>query len=154
PSVSEPLGLALTILVLLGAAALATALCAGSVLKRAAHWPLIVACAASAVVAMLLLAKVADLETPRVISEAGTWFAAGKLAVNFTIAVDPLSCVMLAMITFVATWIAIFSTGYMHGERGYVRFFAVMSLFVFSMCGLVLANNFFLLLAFWEGVGL
>src|SRR4029079_17026419 len=44
--------------------------------------------------------------------------------------------------------------GYMHGDKGYARFFAVMSLFVFSMCGLVLANNFFLLVAFWEGVGL
>jgi NADH-quinone oxidoreductase subunit L len=152
--VSDPLGLALTVLVLLAAATLLTALCAGSVLKRAAHWPLIVACGASAVLAILLLAKVADLETPQVISAPVTWFAAGKLAANFTVAVDPLSCVMLAMVTFVATWIAIFSTGYVHGDRGYVRFFAVMSLFVFSMCGLVLANNFFLLLAFWEGVGL
>ncbi|HJZ59001.1 MAG TPA: NADH-quinone oxidoreductase subunit L, partial [Gemmataceae bacterium] len=88
------------------------------------------------------------------VSDPVTWFAAGNLVVHFTITVDPLSCVMLAMITFVATWIAIFSAGYMHGDRGYVRFFAVMSLFVFSMCGLVLANNFLLLLAFWEGVGL
>ena len=61
---------------------------------------------------------------------------------------------MLAMVTFVATWIAIFSVGYMHGDPGYPRFFAVISLFVFSMCGLVLANNFLLLVAFWEGVGL
>ena len=83
-----------------------------------------------------------------------TWFAAGKLTVNFTITVDPLSAIMLAMITFIATWIAIFSAGYMHGDTGYARFFAVMSLFVFSMCGLVLANNFLLLVAFWEGVGL
>ena len=61
---------------------------------------------------------------------------------------------MLAMVTFIATLIAIFSGGYMHGDPGYPRFFAVMSLFVFSMCGLVLANNFLLLVAFWEGVGL
>src|SRR5262249_57856313 len=101
-----------------------------------------------------LFATVAAGEPRRLTSEPVTWFAAGKLTVNFTVAVDPLSCVMLAMITFVATWIAIFSAGYMHGDRGYVRFFAVMSLFVFSMCGLVVANNFFLLLAFWEGVGL
>jgi NADH-quinone oxidoreductase subunit L len=73
--------------------------------------------------------------------------------VGFTITVDPLSSIMLAMVTFVATWIAIFSSGYMHGDKGYGRYFAIMSLFVFSMCGLVLANNFLLLLAFWEGVG-
>src|SRR5262245_55318255 len=88
-----------------------------------------------------------------------TWFAAGKLTVSFTITVDPLASVMLAMITFVATFIAIFSSGYMRDEHhqphpGYVRFFGVMSLFVFSMCGLVLANNFLLLVGFWEGVGL
>ncbi|MCX7699978.1 MAG: NADH-quinone oxidoreductase subunit L, partial [Gemmataceae bacterium] len=51
-------------------------------------------------------------------------------------------------------WIAIFSKGYMHGEPGYARYFAVMSLFLFSMTGLVLADNFLVLYAFWEGVGL
>jgi NADH-quinone oxidoreductase subunit L len=61
---------------------------------------------------------------------------------------------MLGMITFISSWIALFSAGYMAGERGYARFFAIMSLFVFAMCGLVLANNFFLLLGFWELVGL
>ncbi len=151
---SDPLGLALTILALLLGASIVTACCAGRTFKRAAHWPLIVACGSSAVLALMLLARVAALETPSLVSDPVTWFAAGKLSVNFTIALDPLSCIMLAMVTFIATWIAIFSSGYMHGDGGYVRYFAVMSLFVFSMCGLVLANNFFLLLAFWEGVGL
>ena len=151
---SEPLGLALTILALLLAAAVVTALCAGGAQKRFAHWPLIAACGTSAVLAILLLTKVAGQDAAQIVSAPATWFAAGKLAVNFTINVDPLSCVMLAMVTFIATWISVFSSGYMHGDRGYVRYFAVMSLFVFSMCGLVLANNFLLLVAFWEGVGL
>jgi NADH-quinone oxidoreductase subunit L len=76
------------------------------------------------------------------------------LQVHVSLALDPLSATMLAMITFISGWIALFSAGYMAGERGYARFFAIMSLFVFAMCGLVLANNFFLLLGFWELVGL
>jgi len=159
--VSDPIGLALAILGLLLAAAVVTALMGGSpVLKRAAHWPLLAACGASAVLAIVLVSKVAAAgDAPRFVSAPLTWFAAGHLKVNFTLTVDPLSSIMLAMITFIATWIALFSSGYMRDEhhrpdRGYVRYFAVMSLFVFSMCGLVLANNFLLLVAFWEGVGL
>src|SRR5581483_4135992 len=55
---------------------------------------------------------------------------------------------------FVGTLIAIYSVGYMHGDAGYARFFAEISLFLFAMTGLVLANNFIVLYAFWEGVGL
>ena len=153
---SEPLGLAATILALLLAAAVLASLFAwSSVLMRAAHWPLIAACGASAVLAVLILLKVADPAGPgSFVSDPVTWFRAGHLAANITFTLDPLSAVMLATVTFVATWIAIFSGGYMHGDRGFGRYFAVMSLFVLSMCGLVLANNFLLLLGFWEGVGL
>jgi NADH-quinone oxidoreductase subunit L len=95
-----------------------------------------------------------DARSPQTLSEPITWFAAGHLKVRFTLNVDALAAIMLCMITFVATMIALFSSEYMSGDRGFARFFAVMSLFVFSMCGLVLANNFLLLVAFWEGVGL
>ncbi len=156
----DPIVFAFAILGLLLASTIVTALLAGNrLLKGSAHWPLIAACGSSAVLAILMLDRVAGSSDPaRFLSEPITWFAAGKLNVSFTLAVDPLSSIMLAMICFVATWIAIFSSGYMRDahhkpDRGYVRFFAVMSLFVFSMCGLVLANNFILLMAFWEGVG-
>jgi NADH-quinone oxidoreductase subunit L len=158
--VSDPVGLALTVLGLLLAATVVTALLSGTAaLKRFAHWPLVLACGTAAVLAVMLVQKVAAAgAAPRFVSEPHTWFAAGKLKVNFTLTVDPLSSIMLAMITFIATWIAVFSSGYMrdehhHPDRGYVRYFALMGLFVFSMCGLVLANNFLLLVAFWEGVG-
>ena len=144
----DPIDFAFAILGLLLTATLGTALLAGNrLLKGTAHWPLIAACGSSAVVAILLLDRVAGSSDPaRYLSEPITWFAAGKLNVSFTLAVDPLSSIMLAMICFVATWIAIFSSGYMRDahhkpDRGYVRFFAVMSLFVFSMCGLVLAKT-------------
>ena len=119
------------------------------------HWPLIVACGTAAVLAFVLLdARCVRRTTAQILSEPVTWFAAGKLQVNFTINVDPLSAIMLAMITFISTGSRSSRRGYMKGDSGYARFFAVMSLFVFSMCGLVLANNFLLLVAFWEGVGL
>jgi NADH-quinone oxidoreductase subunit L len=152
--VPEPISRALLILGLPLLAAILAAVFSRGILKKAAHWPLVAACAAAFGVAVALLSQVAESSEHRFVSNAVTWFAAGKLTVNFTITVDPLSAIMLAMVTFISLWIAFFSSGYMHGDRGYGRFFAVMSLFVFSMCGLVLANNFLLLVAFWEGVGL
>jgi NADH-quinone oxidoreductase subunit L len=157
--VPDPLDLALAVLGLLLAATVVTALMNTAALRRFAHLPLVVACAAAAVLAIILLLKVHDGTTARYVLAPVTWFAAGKLSANFTITVDPLACVMLATVTFVSAWIALFSSGYMRDahhrpDRGYARYFAVMSLFVFSMCGLVLANNFLLLVAFWEGVGL
>src|SRR5207253_9346388 len=74
--------------------------------------------------------------------------------VGFTLRADALTAVMLVTVTFIGSLIAIYSAGYMHGDPGYARFFAEISLFIFSMTGLVLADNFLLLYAFWEGVGL
>ncbi|MFM8270762.1 MAG: NADH-quinone oxidoreductase subunit L [Gemmata sp.] len=151
---SETITLALVVLALPLTASLLAALMGVTPLAKRAHWPLALACGSAAVVAIQLLLKVLDTGIGRDISAPLTWFAAGHLKANFTITVDPLSSVMLAMITFIATWIAVFAGGYMHGDKGFARFFAVMALFVFSMCGLVLANNFFVLVGFWEGVGL
>src|SRR2546423_15400277 len=61
---------------------------------------------------------------------------------------------MMVMMTISGSLIAIISTSNMHGDPGYPRFFAEVSLFLFFMVGLVLANNFVLLYACWEGVGL
>jgi proton-translocating NADH-quinone oxidoreductase chain L len=152
--VFEPIGLALTILCLPLAAALAAWTTRGTAAAKYAHVPLVVACAAAALLAFKLLALALDANTPQTISERVTWFAAGHLKVHFVLDVDALTTIMLCMITVVATMIAVFSGGYMRGDPGYPRFFAVMSFFVFCMCGLVLANNFLLLVAFWEGVGL
>lgn len=76
---------------------------------------------------------------------------------DFRIAVslraDSLSSIMLCMVTFVATLVAIFAMGYMNGDRSYWRFFSYVSLFVFSMTMLVSVSNFLLLFVFWEAVG-
>jgi NADH-quinone oxidoreductase subunit L len=154
------LGLALVALALPLAAAVLAWLVSDGPLWRLAHLPAIVAFAAAAVLAILALVRVAGAEgRVSYLSLPVTWFEAGNFVAAFAVNLDPLSAVMLATVTFVATWIAIFSAGYMrdhHGrpDVGYARFFALMSLFVFSMSLLVLTNNFLLLLAGWEGVGL
>jgi len=89
-------------------------------------------------------------ETTIVVSK---WLAAGSFQVPIELRVDGLSTLMLSMVTFVSTLVVIFASGYMAGDPSYPRFFAFIGLFVFSMTGLVLSNNFLLTYAFWEGVG-
>src|SRR5688500_10096426 len=67
---------------------------------------------------------------------------------------DRLSGIYALFVTFVGLLIHIFATGYMHGDKGFYRFFAYLNLFMFSMLTLVLADNFLLMFVGWEGVGL
>ncbi|MGI6678945.1 MAG: NADH-quinone oxidoreductase subunit L [Dehalobacterium sp.] len=76
------------------------------------------------------------------------------LNIDMGILIDPLSAVMMFVVTFIATLVIIYSVGYMHGDPGFSRYFAYMSLFVFSMLLLVIANNFFEMFFGWELVGL
>ncbi len=78
----------------------------------------------------------------------------GNFNVNVVLRADPLTAVMLATVTFISLLVAIYSKGYMHGDRGYWRFYSYIPLFVFSMTMLVSASNFMLLYVFWEAVGL
>ncbi|UCC44319.1 MAG: NADH-quinone oxidoreductase subunit L [Candidatus Zixiibacteriota bacterium] len=77
-----------------------------------------------------------------------------SLNFEFGILVDPLTAMMLIVVTTVASCVQIYSIGYMKGDPRFSRFFAYLSLFCFSMLGLVLANNFFMIFIFWELVGL
>ena len=83
-----------------------------------------------------------------------TWILSGDLNVPIGFLVDPLSMVMLLVVTGVGFIIHVYSIGYMHGELGFRRFFAYLNLFVFNMLILVSANNFLLMFVGWEGVGL
>ncbi|MBI2934887.1 MAG: NADH-quinone oxidoreductase subunit L [Chloroflexi bacterium] len=89
------------------------------------------------------------LEIPRV-----TWLALDGVTIQLGLLIDSLSAVMLVVVTLVSTLVQIYSQGYMHGDPGYQRYFAWMSLFTASMLGLVMADSLFLTYAFWEGVGL
>ena len=78
-----------------------------------------------------------------------------KLHIDIGILLDPISVMMLVVITTVSFMVHIYSIGYMHGgEKGFQRFFAFLSLFTFSMLGLVVATNLFQMYIFWELVGL
>jgi NADH-quinone oxidoreductase subunit L len=76
-----------------------------------------------------------------------------KLIIHLGILLDPLSVMMLVVITLVSAMVHLYSIGYMKGEKGYTRYFAFLSLFTFSMLGLVVATNIFQMYIFWELVG-
>lgn len=76
-----------------------------------------------------------------------------KLIIHLGILLDPLSVMMLVVVTLVSAMVHLYSIGYMKGETGYTRFFAFLSLFTFSMLGLVVATNIFQMYIFWELVG-
>lgn len=81
------------------------------------------------------------IDLPSFHLELGTWL-------------DPLTAVMLMVVTIVSASVQIYSLGYMHGDPRWSRYFSYLSLFTFSMLGLVVANNFFMIFIFWELVGL
>ena len=83
-----------------------------------------------------------------------SWIVSGDLHVNFGFLIDPLTAVMLMVVTGVGFLIHVYSIGYMHGEDGFTRFFVYMNLFMVSMLLLVMGNNFLVLFIGWEGVGL
>src|SRR2546423_1324238 len=123
----------------------------------------VVACgsvAASAVVAFFIAfagaggaALTNDSATP-VMSHLWTWIQVGSFRADFGFAMDRLSGIYACFVTFVGFLIHVFATGYMHGDRGFYRFFAYLNLFMFMMLTLVLADNFLLMFVGWEGVGL
>ncbi len=82
-----------------------------------------------------------------------TWLPLGQLHFDLGILLDPISVVMLIVISTVSLMVHIYSFGYMHGEKGFQRYYAFLSLFSMSMLGLVLATNIFQMYMFWELVG-
>ena len=82
------------------------------------------------------------------------WVPTGLTWFSFGILIDPLTCVMLIVVTLVGSCIFVYAQGYMHGDPRYSRFFAFMSLFAMAMLVLVLANNLVMLYIGWELVGL
>ena len=83
-----------------------------------------------------------------------TWIQVGTTSVDLGWVLDPLSAIMLVMVSFVGMLIFIYSTGYMKHDENYTRFFCFMSLFIGAMLGVVIANSLLLLFMCWELVGL
>ncbi|MDQ3449548.1 MAG: NADH-quinone oxidoreductase subunit L, partial [Actinomycetota bacterium] len=77
----------------------------------------------------------------------------GDFSVDFGFLLDPLSVVMMLVVTGISALVTRFSVNYMHNENGFTRYFTVVSLFVFAMLVLVMADNYLVMFLGWEGVG-
>ena len=171
-----------TLLILIPALPLAAAIltaCTGRILKERSHWFAVIAIGCSFLCSVMLAMHVRDGVTSggqgvgheQVVS-LWTWATVSNaydqesslvptaqstgwrdLVIDVSLRADALTAIMLCMVTFVATLVAIYGSGYMHGDPGYWRFFSYVSLFVFSMTMLVSVSNFLLLYVFWESVG-
>ncbi|MCF8318749.1 MAG: NADH-quinone oxidoreductase subunit L [Sphingobacteriaceae bacterium] len=82
------------------------------------------------------------------------WIQVGALRIPFSFLVDPLSSIMLLIVTGIGFLIHVYSAGYMHSDGGFAKFFAYLNLFIFFMLLLVLGSNYVVLFIGWEGVGL
>src|SRR5436309_1248423 len=124
----------------------------GRVIGRSAHWIAVPALVASFLGSCVVFARVWSGQA--FTTTLFTWIVAADFETTVVALVDPLTGVMLLVVTGVGMLIHVYSIGYMHDDPGYARFFAYLNLFVFSMTMLVLAGNFLLLSVFWEAVGL
>ena len=97
--------------------------------------------------------RLADGTYPTIVPFNFTWLPLGNLNFDMGILLDPISVMMLIVISTVSFMVHIYSFGYMHGEKGFQRYYAFLSLFTMSMLGLVLATNIFQMYLFWELVG-
>ena len=95
-----------------------------------------------------------DPEHRFLLDEVSHWIDIGSLHANIAFWVDPLSCTMILVVTGIGGLIHIYSTGYMHEDEAYWRFFAYLNLFTFAMLTLVLGDSLLLMFVGWEGVGL
>ena len=82
------------------------------------------------------------------------WISAGTLHIPVSFLIDPLSSIMLLIITGIGFLIHVYSIGYMHDDEGFGKFFSYLNLFIFFMLLLVLGSNYIVMFIGWEGVGL
>jgi NADH-quinone oxidoreductase subunit L len=124
----------------------------GHWIKDRAHLVAVPAVIGSFLLSILAFMDVADGQTISV--PLYTWLTSGDLRIELGLFIDRLTAVMLLLVTIVSSLVHVYTIGYMHGEKGYARFFAYIALFTFSMLMLVMADNFLQLFVFWEAVGL
>jgi NADH-quinone oxidoreductase subunit L len=151
--------------------AIITALLGPKLLRYKSHLPCWSAIAVSFLCSLILLLKILPaaghvavaaegepaahaVANPQVIATGYEWFSVGTLHANIELRADAITAIMLTMVTGVSLLVSMFGSGYMSHDPGYPRFFAAVSLFVFSMCMLVLSGSFIQLFVFWEAVGL
>ena len=122
---------------------------------RVAGFVTIAAILGSVILSVITLTRILGVPDHKLIVPDFNWILInGALNIRFGLLVDSLTCVMLVAVTVVSLMVQIYSQGYMKGDPGYHRYYALMSLFTTSMLGLVLADNLLLMFMFWEMVGL
>lgn len=109
---------------------------------------------ASFIVAVIAFLELHHSANKSHVVELFSWINADTLKIPFEFLYDPLSAWFLLIITGIGFLIHIYSTGYMHGDPGFSRFFTYLNLFVFFMLLLVMGNNYLIMFVGWEGVGL
>src|SRR6185503_7554155 len=120
------------------------------------HWTGVLATVAvglSALLSIVVFLEVLGFKTETVVG-LYRWIGVGDFNVNVSALIEPLSSVMLLVVTVVSFLIFVYSNGYMAHDAGFYRFFTWLSLFVFAMLILVMADNYLLMFVGWEGVGL
>jgi NADH-quinone oxidoreductase subunit L len=122
--------------------------------SRVAGYLTIAAIGGSLVLSVWSIITVAGLDNHRLAVNSISWLNVGNFSLSLGIMMDSLTAVMLVVICTVSLMVQIYSQGYMHGDPGYHRYYAWMSLFTASMIGLVLSNNLLMTFVFWEMVGL
>ncbi len=120
--------------------------------RAVSHWICILGVAVSMAASAVILRDVVAGNTFN--GDIYVWMTSGgiKFAIGFLI--DPLTALMITVVSFVSLMVHVYTIGYMEDDPGYTRFFSYISLFTFSMLMLVMANNFLQLFFGWEAVGL
>jgi NADH-quinone oxidoreductase subunit L len=120
--------------------------------RAVSHWICILGVAVSTVASAFILRDVLAGNTFN--GDVYTWMTSGELKFAIGFLIDPLTALMITVVSFVSLMVHIYTIGYMADDPGYTRFFSYISLFTFSMLMLVMANNFLQLFFGWEAVGL
>jgi NADH-quinone oxidoreductase subunit L len=134
------------------AAAIVVGLFGGRMPRSMSHWLTIIGVATSMVASYAIWRDVAAGHTFN--GDVYTWLAVGSLKMSIGFLIDPLTAMMMLVVTFVSLMVHVYTIGYMADDPGYSRFFSYISLFTFSMLMLVMSNNFLQLFFGWEAVGL
>lgn len=127
----------------------------GRKLPRKGDFVSIIACGISLVISLILLIAIISKRDIHFVYNSFSieWFKIGKTVFLFGLYVDNLTILMLVVVCTVSFLVHVYSVGYMHDDKKYSRFYAYLSLFTFSMLGLVVSNNLLFLFIFWELVG-
>jgi len=134
------------------AAAIVVGLFGAKMPRSMAHWLTITGVAVAMVASYVIWRDVAAGHTFN--GNLYTWLAIGSLKMSIGFLIDPLTTMMMLVVTFVSLMVHVYTIGYMADDPGYTRFFSYICLFTFSMLMLVMSNNFLQLFFGWEAVGL